>query len=74
MQKLITIYVDAHAYMDGKWVKGTHADKHGFVERFLLAHLPDPRLRSRIVPRSGPVHGLLSFLAPDLCFRLQSRG
>ncbi len=39
MQKLVTIYLDAHAYMDGKWVKGTHADKHGFVEEHLRNEL-----------------------------------
>ena len=41
MQKLVTIYLDAHAYMDGKWVKGTHADKHGFVEQHLQDELAD---------------------------------
>lgn len=39
MQKLVTIYLDAHAYMDGKWLKGTHSDKHGFVEEHLQEEL-----------------------------------
>lgn len=40
-QRLLTIYVDSNAYMEGKWVKGSHGDKHGFVEEHLqqeLAH------------------------------------
>jgi hypothetical protein len=41
VQKLVTIYLDAHAYMDGKWVKGTHADKHGFLEEHLGDHFAD---------------------------------
>jgi hypothetical protein len=39
MQKLMTIYLDAHAYMDGQWLKGTHADKHAFVEEHLQDYL-----------------------------------
>ena len=39
MQKLVTIYLDSHAYMDGKWIKGTHGDKHGFVEEHLQKDL-----------------------------------
>lgn len=39
MQKLVTIYVDNHAYMDGKWFKGSYADKHGFVEEHLGEYL-----------------------------------
>jgi len=35
MQKLVTIYLDSSAYMEGKWIKGTHGDKHGFVEEHL---------------------------------------
>ena len=35
MQRLVTIYLDSHAYMEGKWVKGTHGDKHGQVEEHL---------------------------------------
>ena len=35
MQKLVTIYVDSNAYMEGKWLKGSHADKHGMVEQHL---------------------------------------
>lgn len=41
MQKLVTIYLDGHAYMDDKWVKGTHADKHGLVEEYLEDYLTD---------------------------------
>ena len=41
MQKLVTIYLDNHAYMGDKWVKGSHADKHGFVEEYLQDYLSD---------------------------------
>jgi hypothetical protein len=41
VQKLVTVYLDAHAYMDGKWLKGTHANKHGLVEEYLKADLAD---------------------------------
>ena len=41
MQKLLTIYVDAHSYMDDKWIKGSHRDKHGFVEEHLQNYLSD---------------------------------
>ena len=39
MQKVVTIYLDSHSYMGGKWVKGTHADKHGVVEEYLQDYL-----------------------------------
>jgi hypothetical protein len=39
MQKLVTVYLHDHAYMDGKWIKGTHADKHGHVEEHLEEYL-----------------------------------
>jgi len=41
VQKLVTIYLDSHAYMDGKWIKGSHADKHGFVEEHLRDELAE---------------------------------
>jgi hypothetical protein len=41
MQKLLTVYVDNHAYMGDKWVKGSHADKHGFVEEHLKEYTDD---------------------------------
>jgi hypothetical protein len=41
VQKLVTIYLDNHAYMDGRWFKGSHADKHGFVEEHLKDDLKD---------------------------------
>jgi hypothetical protein len=41
LQKLVTVYLDGHAYMDDKWVKATHADKHGFVEEHLQDDLSD---------------------------------
>jgi hypothetical protein len=41
MQKLITIYLDNHAYMGTKWVKGSHGDKHCFVEEHLKDELKD---------------------------------
>jgi hypothetical protein len=41
MQKLVTIYVDNHAYMGDKWIKGSYADKHGYVEDHLAAYLDD---------------------------------
>jgi hypothetical protein len=39
MQKLVTIYLDNQAYMGDKWIKGSHADKHGFVESHLKEDL-----------------------------------
>ena len=39
MQKLVTIYLDTHAYMGDKWLKGSPADKHGFVEEYLQDYL-----------------------------------
>jgi hypothetical protein len=41
MQKLLTIYLDAHSYMDDKWIKGSHRDKHGFVQEHLQDYLND---------------------------------
>ena len=41
MQKLVTIYVDNHAYMGDKWVKGSHADKHGLIEEHLKEYVDD---------------------------------
>ncbi len=41
MQRLVTFHLDSHAYMEGKWVKGTHADKHGQVEEHLREELSD---------------------------------
>ncbi len=41
MQKLVTIYLDNHAYMGDKWIKMSHADKHGFTEEHLQAELQD---------------------------------
>ena len=35
MQKLVTIYLDNHAYMGRKLLRGSFADKHGFVEEHL---------------------------------------
>ena len=39
LQKVVTIYLDSHSYMGGKWVKGTHADQHGVVEEYLQDYL-----------------------------------
>jgi hypothetical protein len=41
VQKLVTIYLDSHVYMDGKWIKGSHADKHGFIEEHLRDELAE---------------------------------
>jgi hypothetical protein len=41
MQKLVTIYLDTHAYMGDKWVKGSHADKHGVAEEHLQDDLKE---------------------------------
>lgn len=35
MQKLVTIYLDSGAYMDGSWLKASWAEKHGFAEEHL---------------------------------------
>ena len=39
MQKLVTIYLDNNFYMGDKWIKGSHADKHGLVEEYLRDEL-----------------------------------
>ncbi len=41
MQKLVTIYLDNHAYMGRKFLRGSYADKHGFVEEYLKEYLAD---------------------------------
>ena len=41
MQKLVTIYLDSGAYMDGGWLKVSFADKHALVEEHLADHLRD---------------------------------
>jgi hypothetical protein len=41
MQKFVTIYVDAHAYMGDKWLKGSHADRHGFAEEHLNQYMSE---------------------------------
>jgi hypothetical protein len=41
VQKLVTIYLDNSAYMGDKWIKGSHADKHGFVEEHLQDDLKE---------------------------------
>jgi hypothetical protein len=41
MQRLVTIYLDTHAYMGEKWIKGSHADKHGLIEEHLQQDLAD---------------------------------
>jgi hypothetical protein len=41
MQKLVTIYLDNHAYIGDKWVKSSYADKHGYVEEHLRAELQE---------------------------------
>lgn len=41
MQKLVTIYLDSHAYMGDKWIAASHADKHGVVEEHLSKELQD---------------------------------
>jgi hypothetical protein len=41
MQKLVTVYLDNHSYMGEKWLKGSHADRHGFIEEHLNEDLSD---------------------------------
>jgi hypothetical protein len=41
VQKLVTIYVDNHAYMGDKWLVGSFSDKHGLVEEHLAPYLDD---------------------------------
>ena len=41
MQKLVTIYLDNQAYMGGKFLKASFADKHGLVEEYLQDYLKD---------------------------------
>jgi hypothetical protein len=40
-QKLVTIYVDNSAYIGGKMLIGSFADKHGLVEEHLQSYLND---------------------------------
>ena len=39
MQKVVTIYLDSHAYMGEKRFKGSFGDKHGLVEEHLTQYL-----------------------------------
>lgn len=41
MQKLVTIYLDNLAYMDGKILVSTKAKDHGTVEEHLASHLAE---------------------------------
>jgi hypothetical protein len=41
VQKLVTIYLDNLAYMEGKWLAGSFGDKHGRVEEHLASYLDD---------------------------------
>ena len=41
LQKVVTVYLDSHAYMGDRWLKGTHADMHGSVEEHLGEYLSD---------------------------------
>lgn len=39
MQKLVTIYLDNIAYMQGKFIQSTQAKQHGQVEEHLATYL-----------------------------------
>jgi hypothetical protein len=39
MQRLVTIYLDNSAYMQGKWITAAMPDKHGLVEEHLAGEL-----------------------------------
>lgn len=41
MQKLVTIYLDSHAYSAGKWIAFSNAERHGLVEEHLTDDLND---------------------------------
>ncbi len=58
MQKLVTIYLDNSAYMNGKWVKGSFGDKHGFVEEHLKEYLKDGWLIKSVSGFGGNSEGL----------------
>ena len=58
MQKLVTIYLDNSAYMDGKWIRGSFADKHGFVEEHLGEYLNDGWVIKNLSGIGGNSEGL----------------
>ncbi|HHZ73816.1 MAG TPA: hypothetical protein EYN58_01265 [Candidatus Poseidoniales archaeon] len=39
VEKIITVYLDSHAYMGGKILAGTFGEKHGMVEEHLSHYL-----------------------------------
>ncbi|MBE0535061.1 MAG: hypothetical protein IH624_05270 [Phycisphaerae bacterium] len=41
MQKLVTVYLDSHAYMGGKMLGGSAWQKHGLMEEHLKEYLAD---------------------------------
>ena len=58
MQKLVTIYLDNHAYMGERWVKASHADRHGLVEEYLREDLQDGGWRVASVAGFGGADGM----------------
>jgi hypothetical protein len=41
MQKLVTVYLDNHAYLKGRGIVPHYADNHGLVEEHLQSYLQD---------------------------------
>jgi hypothetical protein len=41
MQKLLTVYLDNHAYVGDKWLVGSFADKHSLVEEHLKEYMDE---------------------------------
>ncbi len=58
MQKLVTVYLDNHAYMGGKLLRGSFADKHGLVEEHLEPYLADGWSIKKIHSFGGANEGL----------------
>jgi hypothetical protein len=58
MQKLVTVYLDNHAYMGGKLLRGSYADKHGLVEEHLRDYLADGWAVKQIHSFGGADDGL----------------
>jgi hypothetical protein len=54
MQRLVTIYLDSQAYLEGRWLAGSFGDKHGRVEEHLAEEL---REGWRVVSVTGFVGG-----------------
>jgi hypothetical protein len=58
MQRLVTIYLDNTAYMQGKWITTTMADKHGLTEEHLAEDLANGWRVVSLSSFGGSIDGL----------------